>query len=117
MLWLLSLLEHGPQPEIHQVPQDHCSDRNPELSHFNANLLRLVALRPHPTADEQPIAPAAEILPQLFPVSESHPANVSRTETMAGDRLLHNSEYGRRTTANVPFRPHAGRAIFIRKPK
>ena len=82
MLELLSFLEHRPQSEIHQVPQDHCSDRNPELSHFNANLLRLVALRPRPTADMQPIAPAAEILPQLFPVSESRPANVSRTETM-----------------------------------
>ena len=77
---LLSFPEHRPQPEIHQVSQDHCPNRNPELSHFKPFCSFCLATPSN--RGRATYRSGGEHITTIPSIPTPRPANVSRVETM-----------------------------------
>ena len=77
---LLSFPEHRPQPEIHQVSQDHCPDRNPELSHFTPFCSFYLATPSN--CGRATYRSGGGHITTIPSIPTPCPANVSRVETM-----------------------------------
>jgi len=78
---LLSFPEHRPQPEIHQVSQVHCPDRNPELSHFKPFCSFCLATPSN--RGRATYRSGGGHITTIPSIPTPRPANVSRMETMA----------------------------------
>ena len=77
---LLSFPEHRPQPEIHQVSQDHCPDRNPELSHFKPFFSFCLATPSN--RGRATYRSGGGHITTIPSIRTPRPANVSRVETL-----------------------------------
>ena len=77
---LLSFPEHRPQPEIHQVSQDHCPDRNPELSHFKPFFSFCLATPSN--RGRATYRSGGGHITTIPSIPTPRPANVSRVETL-----------------------------------